>query len=65
MLNFVPSIPGAWLNSNWRGDGGIVYGAEVKYRYKSFADGLDYSSINTFVKNNTRDLVRLSVGRKF
>ncbi|MGY8926896.1 MAG: hypothetical protein ACKVJC_06340 [Flavobacteriales bacterium] len=50
VLNFVPSILGAWDNSNSRGDGGIVYGAEVKYRYKSFGDGLDYSSINTFVR---------------
>ena len=65
VMNFVPALPGFWGNSNWRGDGGIIYGAEVKYRYKSFAVGLDYSRINTFVKNNTRNLVSLSVGRKF
>lgn len=62
VMNFVPAIPGGW---GWRGDGGIIYGAEVKYRYKSFAVGLDYSRINTFVKNNTRNLISLSVGRKF
>lgn len=65
VMNFVPPIPGAWGNSNWRGDGGIIYGAEVKYRYGSFAVGLDFSRINTFVDNSTRDLVSLSIGQKF
>ena len=63
-MNFVPPVPGG---SGGRGDGGIIYGAEVKYRYKSFAVGLDYSRINTFDDYNgsKRNLVSLSVGRKF
>ena len=63
VMNFVPPVPGGY--SDWSGDGGIIYGAEVKYRYKSFAVGLDYSCINTFDNGSKRNLVSLSVGRKF
>ena len=63
VMNFVPPVPGGY--SDWSGDGGIIYGAEVKYRYKSFAVGLDYSRINTFDNGSKRNLVSLSVGRKF
>lgn len=65
MMNFEPPPFG-----DFGGGVGIIYGAEMKYRFKTLAIGLNFSRINTFSSSNKtvynpRNLVSLSIGRKF